>query len=143
MPTSIHLAPHRRHGAALAALLLAATSAQGALVFFIVAERFPALHGDSYVLPLSDPAQIQQARDLASFDSNVGRRIVVARIAKDADGVNRDYTKPGVPLWNWHVTEFLGFAVFTAEIYNGWPTYVEQDVDGWIDNTGGVVGLWD
>lgn len=148
MPTFFHISRRRRcysaagPAAALAALLLAATSAQGALVYFIVAERFPAQHGDSYVLPLSDPADIQHARDLASFNPNVGQRIVLARIGKGADGVNRDYTKPGAPLWNWHVTEFLGFADFTAEIYDGWPTYVEQDVDGWIANTGGVVGFW-
>jgi hypothetical protein len=46
-------------------------------------------------------------------------------------------------LWSWHVVEFLEFADATIEILDGWPTLVEQDVRGWIDNTGGIIGFWE
>ena len=31
---------------------------------------------------------------------------------------------------------------FTIEILDGWPGFVEQDVNGWIANTNGRVGFW-
>ena len=40
------------------------------------------------------------------------------------------------------MTGFQGFADSTIEILDGWPGYVEQDVDSWIANTGGAIGFW-
>jgi hypothetical protein len=117
--------------------------AVGQTAHFLVAERPEfAVHGDSYVLPLVDPAAIDHARALITAPPGDLSSIVVARIASGADGVNRDQLASGAPAWSWHVTEFLEFADFTAEILDGWPTFVEEDVDGWIANTGGLIGFW-
>jgi len=67
--------------------------------------------------------------------------IVGARIAAGADGVNRDLLAPGAPEWSWHVTEFVQFAEGAAEILDGSPAAVENDVEGWIANTGGLIGF--
>jgi hypothetical protein len=40
------------------------------------------------------------------------------------------------------VTEFEGFFDLGIELYDGWPTYVESDVPGWMDNTDGHIGFW-
>jgi hypothetical protein len=128
----------------LACALLAASPAGALPVLFLVAEPAGAVfHGDSYVLPLEEPADIAHARDLIVLGpAAAGAPIAVARIAAGADGVNRDLLDAGEPPWSWHVTGFLGFADFAIEVLDGWPGYVEQDVDGWFANTNGQIGFW-
>jgi len=128
---------------ALAAFSSQVPSATAETTYFLVAERpEAAVHGDSYVLPLSDPAAIAQARALIDAEPGTLPSIVIANIAAGADGINRDHLAPGAPAWSWHVTGFEGFSDFAIEILDGWPTFVEQDVEGWIANTGGKIGFW-
>ena len=127
----------------LGALLATAPAASAGRILFLVAE--PAghvVHGDSYVLPLDDPDAVAHARALVASGPLAGAPIAVARIAPGADGVNRDLRAPGAPAWSWHVTGFEGFADTTIEVLDGWPGFVEQDVAGWIANTGGAIGFW-
>lgn len=110
---------------------------------FVVAEPAGFVHnGDSYVLRLSNPDDIAHARDLIDRGIAAGMSIALARIAPGADGQNVDYLAPGQPAWSWHITEFIGFADVTPEILDGWPGFVEMDVDGWINNTDGTIGFW-
>lgn len=120
-----------------------APSARAGPILFLVAEPEGSVtHGDSYVLPLEDPSDIEHARALIALGPAAGAPIAVAAIEAGADGVNRDVRAAGAPPWSWHVTGFDGFTDFTIEILDGWPSFVEQDVDGWIGNTGGFVGFW-
>ena len=118
-------------------------SANGTTSYFLVAE-LPGqeLCHDSYILPLTNPTHIAYARSLIS--DGIGDRpfIVLADIASGADGINRDYLKDGAPEWSWHLTGFQGFVEFTAEVLDGVPTYVESDVEGWINSSGGAIGFW-
>src|SRR5262249_23943219 len=98
---------------------------------------------DTYVLPLSDPIAIGHARKLIECGpEEAGQPIVVARIVAGADGINRTYRDPDAPPWSWHVVEFVDFADATIEILAGGPSMVELDVEGWIENTHGLVGFW-
>jgi hypothetical protein len=126
------------------ALLLSvlANSSRAESIRFLVGEIGEPVHHDAYVLPLSDPAAIAHARELISLGPSAGAPIAVAKIAKGANGINRNVLAPGSPAWSWHVTEFEGFADNTIEILDGWPTFIEQDVDGWIQNTNGYIGFW-
>lgn len=126
------------------ACALAASPAAADPILFLIAERGGSVvHGDSYVLPLEDPAAIAHARELIALGPDAaGAPIAVAGIAAGADGINRDHRAPGAPEWSWHVTGFQGFADSTIEILDGWPGYVEQDVEGWIANTQGAIGFW-
>ena len=129
---------------AVVALVFGLTQQSFAVVYFQVAE-WPGFefHNDSYILPLTNPADIDHARNLIALGPDLaGSPIAIASIAPGSDGINRDLNAPGEPLWSWHVTGFDGFADFTAEILDGWPTFVEQDVQGWIDNTNGFIGFW-
>src|SRR4030095_3234219 len=112
-------------------------------VYFLVGE-LPGqeVHHDSYVLPLTDPTDVQHARDLISQAPGGGGTIVFADIAKGTDGINGDYTLPDTGPWSWHVTKFNGFGDFGIELLDGWPTFVEEDVDSWIANTNGQIGFW-
>ncbi len=116
---------------------------QAGPVYFLVAE-FPGqeVHHDSYVLPLDDPVAIAHARELIALGAAAEARLVTARIAEGADGINRDYRQVGQPEWSWHVTKFLGFADATIEILDGWPTFVESDVPAWNANTQSMIGFW-
>ena len=112
-------------------------------IFFVVSEIGPdTLHGDSYVLPLEDASDIEHARDLIANGPSVGDAIVVAEITPGPDGINRDVLAPGKPPWSWHVVNFDSFAGNTIEILDGSPTMVEEDVDFWMQNTGGFIGFW-
>jgi hypothetical protein len=128
----------------VAYLLLRPAPVAAAPVYFLVTELpGQAVHHDSYVLPIEAPADIEHARDLiARGPAEAGASIAVAQIAAGADGINRNELAPGKPLWDWHVTAFEGFADNTVEILDGWPSFVEQDVSGWIANTNGRVGFW-
>jgi hypothetical protein len=130
------------HGGVLATVLLgAASTARGEAIRFLVAEPGPPLHGDSFVIVLEDEADIAHARALIR-DPGALEHIVYAEIEAGADGINRDHLAEGAPEWSWHVTTFIGFVESTAEILDGWPSFVESDVEGWIDNTDGMIGFW-
>ena len=128
--------------AIIVACALAPSARAGRILFLVAEPEGSVTHGDSYVLPLEDPADIEHARALVALGPAAGPPIAVAAIAAGADGVNRDQRAEGVPPWSWHVTGFDGFTDLTIEILDGWPSFVEQDVDGWIANTGGFVGFW-
>jgi len=111
--------------------------------YFLVGER-TVVHGDAYVLPLSDPDDIAHAEALIEDPDAAGMPIVVAKIAEGGtagDYTNRDIDGSDDP-WSWRVTEFVGFADFTVEIYDGWPTYVEENYDDFVDTTQGTIGFW-
>lgn len=131
---------------ALSCLLLTVTvqSAAAETRYFKVAEWPGNVHvGDSYVLPVTDPAHIAHAEDLISRGpAAAGSAIPVARIAPGGDGINRDFNQVGHPLWSWHVTELQGFFDVTIEIIDGTPSMVEDDIPFWMGNTGGQIGFW-
>ena len=127
-----------------------ASPARAGTVYFVVAERPSAReHHDSFVLPLTQDADIAHARDLiARGPDAAGSPIAFASVVAGADGINRNILADGEPLWNWHVKDFEGFGDFGIELVDGWPTYLESDVQGWIANTKrddpnvGHIGFW-
>src|SRR5262249_23257972 len=120
-----------------------AAEARAGSIAFLIAERPGMLtHGDSFVLRLNDTDEIAHARELIARGPDVGGGVISARGAPGADGINRNYLAPEAPPWSWHITEFLGFTDVSAELYDGWPTFLEQDVSGWMANTGGIIGFW-
>jgi len=111
--------------------------------YFVVAEITPG-HGDSFLLPLTDPGDIARARQLAASAHPQPPTIVVAQIESgSSDGLvdNQDLLRGG-RLWSWHVSRFVGFADVTIEILDGWPGYVEANLADWQRNTSGTIGFW-
>jgi hypothetical protein len=125
-------------------LLLATPTADAETRYFKVAEWPGNVKvGDSYLLPLTDPAHIAHAENLITLGpGTAGRTIPLARIAPVPDGINRDLNQPGHPFWSWHVTELVDFVDVTIEIYDGRPSMVEDDLNFWMNNTGGMIGFW-
>lgn len=136
----------------IALLTILGNSSVAAPIQFVVAE-FPghAEHGDSYVITIDseDASRLNHARALVDWitsgadpSQTPGAPIVVANIAAGPDGINRNYLADGQPEWSWHVTGPVNFADNTIEILDGWPTFVEQDVEGWLANTNSAIGFW-
>jgi hypothetical protein len=132
--------------------MASASTAMAGPVYFQVAELPGSeFHGDSFVIPLELPDQIAHARDLIRHGpEGAASPIVFATIAKGPDQINRDLNQPDRPLWDWHVTSVDGFGDIGIELLDGWPTFVQSDVDGWIANTNtgsakpgeGRIGFW-
>ena len=134
-------------------LLWGASVCAAGRTYFVVAEHESVReHGDSFVLPLDDAQDIAHARDLiARGPEAAGAPIVFAEVLPGADGINRDVFADGEPLWNWHVSKFEGFGDVGIELVDGWPTFIEEDVQGWMENTRqdrddpnspGHIGFW-
>jgi hypothetical protein len=130
----------------LIAMVALAQVKGGETNYFLVGEIGDGFgRNDSYVLPLSNADDIEYARYLVMrnrlrFIPVVPEDclIVVACVAAGKDGINRNYLNPKFPEWSWHVTEFLGFAQLTAEVYDGGPTQVETGhYSGWP-----LLGFW-
>jgi hypothetical protein len=113
--------------------------ARAGTTYFLVAERPGTVeHGDSFVLPLERADDIAHARDLVRFGAEkVGGGLIGADVVAGADGINRNILDPAKPAWSWHVSKFDGFGDVSIELVDGWPGFIEQDVHGWLDNTGG------
>ena len=126
--------------AVLGAVFISSSTApaRAATVYFLVSE-FPDQieHGDSFVLPLDDEADIAHARDLVERGRDAGSTLIAADIVAGADDINRNILAPGKPAWSWHISHFEQFADASIELTDGWPGFIEQDVQGWINNTGG------
>ena len=109
--------------------------------YFVISER-DIFHGDSYLIYLADPEDAAHAREIIRNPETAESQILVANIAPGSGSPpNRAFLNDGL-IRSWHVTEFTGFADFTAEILDGWPSFIEEDVAGWIQNTGGAIGFW-
>lgn len=132
-------------------LFIAASPAEAGLIRFLVGELGTPVHGDSYVVLIDDQdtQRIEHARQIVAWHQagqppaqRPDGLIVVAPVIAGADGINRNHLAPGAPPWSWHTGQPIDFADSTIEILDGWPTFIEQDVNGWIANTNGFLGFW-
>jgi hypothetical protein len=114
------------------------------VVYFEVAE-VTLVRGDSYLLPLRDPVDVQQARTLLSQGTT---KIVVAEInKKQGDKIIYNKDLDNNRAWSWYVSDFIEFADFTIEILDANPEWVEENYDEWVritkgDNGKGRIGFW-
>jgi hypothetical protein len=143
-----------RYGLFLCLILSAsATEAIAGQIQFGLAELPGSLdpHGDSFVItiPESETELISHARALVDWVAagadpldSPGSTILVTEMVAGGDGINRNYLAANEEPWSWRAVGLPSFADNTIEILDGWPTFVEQDVDGWIANTNGYIGFW-
>lgn len=121
-------------------------------IAFLVGE-YPSqkVHNDSYVITIDDTngALISHARQLAAWvqagepvATMPDDRIVLTAIEPGVNPINRNWLIPNSDAWNWRPVGEPSFVGSTIEILDGWPTFIEEDVTGWMANTNGYVGLW-
>jgi hypothetical protein len=130
-------------GTVMAATLCGCPCQPSTLTYFLVSNPLGEV-SESYILPLSNADDIAHARALISDPEGAGSPIAVAHIARskgDEEVPNWDLLNPP-RIWSWHVTEFVGFADFTIEIYDGNPSYVDANLDQWLAETNSTIGFW-
>lgn len=128
-------------------LLLLATGAlaqEPETVWFKVAPLAPQPdRHETYLVPISDPLVIADARVLATQGPGNGvGTIVNASLLPGSDGFNRDLDAPGQRLWDWHVVMVHGFSDSAIEVCDGWPGFIEEDPQAYVLNTGNAMCLW-
>lgn len=121
-----------------------ATAAQAETIWFEIAE-IEAERNQSFLVALSDPEHIAQARALIANgghpdDDTPG--ILLAQIGLGGDGFNRDIRDPDQRLWRWHIDQVHGFGGLAIELCDGWPGFVEENPRAFIQNTGGQICFW-
>ncbi len=115
--------------------------------FFKVGESVPD-KGESFIIALKDSVDISLARKIISDPDNSPDKIVLAKIVRQ-DG-NEDFLNIDLnsnTTWSWKIEVFMGFVSSSIEIYDGWPGYIEEDIDRWFNNTSddpdsGIIGFW-
>ena len=115
--------------------------------FFKVGETLPDTE-ESYIIALTDSLQIEHARMIISNPEIVSDKIILAKIIPQNGTENyQNIDLNSNTVWSWRVDEFIGFVFTTIEIYDGWPGYIEEDLNRWFQNTSddpnsGVIGFW-
>lgn len=126
---------------ALVAVVALPLSGQAQTAYFVVADPtlYPFGIGDSYILPLTEAADITLARQIVQGG---GFAIVIATVTVGSDGINRDWLAPGQPLWSWHVSSFDSFADLAAEVCDGNPTFTEVSAQNLPDGSELQICYW-
>ncbi|MBE5315641.1 MAG: hypothetical protein H4O13_09585 [Xanthomonadales bacterium] len=119
-------------------------AAQAETVWFEMAE-IEAERNQSFLVALSDPEHIAQARAIIANGGRPNERtpgILLAKIGYGGDGYNRDIRDPDQRLWRWHIDQVDGFGGLAIELCDGWPGFVEENPKAFIQNTGGQICFW-
>lgn len=91
--------------------------------------------GQHWVALITNPEQVQIARDIIA--GRTGPRIPAGRIVKGWGGFNRDPSDPGLRRWSWHLDpSSLALVEFTIELCDGQPSFVEDELDYWVNQVG-------
>ena len=115
-------------------------------VYFKVAEMADdKIHNDSYVLPIpaSDTMNIRIAREIIRYGAAYPDRIITGKIAKGVSPcslLNKDLATG--KSHSWYVESFAGFSAFTIEVCDGWPGYVDENIDQWMAELDGAICFW-
>ena len=96
-----------------------------------------------FLVPITGEEDIQHARALIADPFGTTEQLFTADIGyADEYTLNRNYRVQGAPAWSWKVTRFVDYADFIAEVYDGNPELVENDLQYWVENLGRI-GFWD
>ena len=117
------------------------------VTFFKVGET-DSTHGESFILALEKTEDIEKARSIINDPENAAEKIISAKIVPqkgDEEYKNQDLNDGTI--WSWRIEEFQGFSFNTIEILDGWPGYIEEDLNRWFlntsgDTTHGFIGFW-
>lgn len=96
-------------------------------IYFLVGPVHPEItYNDSYVIPLSDPKNIEIARKLISGEIPYPYYPPVCSLKWGSSEFNRDHFAPGAPQWPWHPIKFQSWGTATREVAFSPPSLVEN-----------------
>lgn len=95
---------------------------------------------ESFVVALTDPRLIEES--LEQIQNLRHKRLLVARIEKSLQGINRNFSTDARLPWSWQVLEAQNYADFAHISCDGSPGLVEERLNAWIKDTGATICFW-
>ena len=111
--------------------------APSSAVRFIASDSNP---HSSFVVEISDPDLINQAREQIQNPNGPGPKIMIAQIATGSGQINQNLKDRLHGSWSWHVDKVLKFADLALQSCDGTPEFVEQYLVSWM--TSPVICFW-
>lgn len=102
--------------------------------YFLVGSRHS--NSDNFIVKISNANMAEQARDLINHPEK--EKMLFARVQKDHQGFNRNWSKPEKSMWSWSTTEVTGFGELGSISCNGTPQQLEDRVDFWVQDLGQI-----
>ena len=101
----------------IAFMCIAAMPLSAETAYFLLSGPVPALRTgnvmpESYVVAVTDPSLIQQARSHLATGHGALHLVPHVKITLGADGANRNYATPAHLPWNWHVTQLVEWTTY-------------------------------
>lgn len=91
---------------------------------------------DSFIVKISDEKMAVLARDLIANPQK--EKMLFAKIQKDHQGYNRNWSKTEKNFWSWSTTEVTNFAEIGSTACNGTAQQLEDRVDYWVEDPGQI-----
>lgn len=107
---------------------------ESAAHYFLVEPRTGA--GDSFIVKIIDKTLAIKAQDLIANPQK--EKMLFARIQKDHQGFNRNWSKAEKSFWSWSTSEVTNFADIGSTACNGMPQEVEDRIDYWVNDPGQI-----
>lgn len=102
--------------------------------YFLVGPRTGT--ADSFIVKITDEKMVERARDLIRNPQK--EKMLFARIQKDHQGFNRNWSKSEKSFWSWSTVEVTNFADLGSTACNGIPQVVEDRMDHWVEDPGQI-----
>lgn len=102
--------------------------------YFLVGPRTGS--SDSFIVKITDENLIERARDLIINPQK--EKMLFARIQKNHQGFNRNWSKIEKSFWSWSTTEVTDFSDLGSTACNGAPQEVEDRMDYWVIDPGQI-----
>lgn len=111
--------------------------------YFVVADSG---RSAAYLVDLTDPAMIAEARRQLREPDVYHPRILIAEIGVNAVGDNRNWDDKTRHPWSWRIATPLRFAALASQACDGHPQQLEDQLEAWLSGayTGGrpVICFW-
>lgn len=88
----------------------------------------------SFIVKLTDPKLIQEAREQIRYPNTYQARILIAEISADGLRLNQDHRSTHQRTWSWHVSKVIKFAEFASQSCDGSPEFVEDYLQAWLNS---------
>jgi len=95
-------------------------------------------HSQSFVVSLTDPDLIAQARAQISSPGDFRARILIGQISGGSGGVNQNLRGSFNAPWSWHVAKVVKFAEMASQGCDGSPDFVEDFLQSWLDSKSNI-----
>lgn len=86
----------------------------------------------SYTVRLTDPAQIQAARDQIKYPTGLRARILVGQVSAGSNRDNQNMVGPYKHMWSWHISKVFRFAELASQSCDGNPQFIEDVLPAWV-----------